>query len=266
MAYCDIRGCKYYYRIEGQGEPLVMIRGLGSNSDHWYAQLPALRRQYRILLFDNPGIARTADQEGSYSISSMAEDVIALMDEVGFETAHIVSLSMGGMIAQEIAINHPERVKGLVLGVTHCGGEKQVRPSEAVMKIFAAMIQEGTEKAKMAAGAALFAPETLKSHPEIAVRYTEISLRNPVPATILIKQMEAIQGFDAWDRLSRITAPTLVLTADQDVLIPPENSEILAERIPNAELVIIQGAGHQVFVEQADASNDAILAFLKKCS
>ncbi len=265
MAYRDINGCNYYYDIVGQGEPLVMIRGLGSNSDHWYPQLPFLSNHYRVLVFDNRGIARTSDMEGPYSIRGMAEDTVGLMDAVGFEKAHILSLSMGGMVAQEIAINYPQRVKGLILCVTHCGGRKQVPPAEEVANIFAAMIQEGSDEAKRAAAAVLFAPETLEKRPEVAAQYAEVSLRQPVPAEILTKQRNAVQEFNAWDRLSQITAPTLVLGAEQDILVPPKNSEILAERIPNAELVIVKGGGHQVLIEQADACNQAVLSFLKKC-
>jgi pimeloyl-ACP methyl ester carboxylesterase len=264
MAYSDINGCKYYYEMVGQGEPLVMIRGLGSNADHWYPQLPVLSKHYQVLVFDNRGIARTSDVEGPYSIRGMAEDTIGLMDAAGFEKAHILSLSMGGMIAQEIALTYPQRVKGLILCVTHCGGGKQVPPTEEISNIFNAMIQEGTDEAKMAASAVLFAPETLEKRPELAAQYAEVSLRQPVPAEILTKQLNAAQDFDTWDRLPQITAPTLLLGADQDVLIPLENSEILAGRIPNAELVIVKGGGHQVLIEQADACNQAILNFLKK--
>lgn len=265
MAYCDINGCNYYYEMVGQGEPLVMIRGLGSNSDHWYLQLPVLNKHYRVLVFDNRGIAKTSDVDGPYSIRGMAEDTIGLMDAVGFEKAHIFSLSMGGMIAQEIALSYPQRVKGLILCVTHCGGVKQVPPAEEITNIFNAMIQEGTDEAKRAAAAVLFAPETLEKRPELAVQYAEISLRQPVPAEMLTKQRNAVQEFDAWDRLPQITASTLVLGAEQDVLIPPENSKILADRIPNAELVIVKGGGHQILIEQADACNQAVLSFLKKC-
>jgi pimeloyl-ACP methyl ester carboxylesterase len=263
MSYCNINGCEYYYEIVGQGDPLIMTRGLGSNSDHWYPQLPALSKHYRALIFDNRGIARTSDMDGPYSIREMAEDIIGLMDRVGFAKAHIFGLSMGGMIAQEIALNYPKRANKLILCVTHCGGEKQVTPAEKITNIFSTMIQEGTEEAKIAATAILFAPETLEKRPELAVQYAEVSLRQPVPAEILIKQMNAVREFYTWDRLPQITAPTLVLGAEQDVLIPPENSRILAERIPNAELVIVKGGGHQILIEQADACNQAILNFLK---
>ena len=265
MAYCDVNGCNYYYEIIGQGEPLVMIRGLGSNADHWYPQLPVLSKHYRVLVFDNRGIARTSDMDGPYSIRGMADDTVGLMDAVGFEKAHILGLSMGGMIAQEIALNYPQRVKGLILGVTHCGGEKQVPPTEEITNIFNAMIQEGTDEAKRAAAAVLFAPETLEKRPELAAQYAEVSLRQPVPAEILTKQRNAVQEFNTWDRLPQITAPTLILGADQDVLIPSENSKILAERIPNAELVIVKGGGHQILIEQSDACNQAVLSFLEKC-
>ena len=266
MPYSDINRCTYYYETIGEGEPLVMIRGLGSNSDHWYPQVPVLSKHYRMLVFDNRGIARSSDVEGPYSILGMAADIIGLMVRAGIEKAHILGVSMWGMIAQEIALNYPERVKGLVLCVTHCGGTRQVPPGEEISGIFSKMIQEGTDEAKNAAAAVLFTPETLEQRLELAVQYAEVSLKHPVPADILTKQMNAVREFDAWDRLPQITAPTLVLGADQDFLIPPENAKILADRIPKAELVIVKGGGHQVLIEQPETCNQTVLNFLKKCS
>jgi len=266
MSYCEVNGCKLYYEIIGEGEPLVMIRGLSSNLDHWYPQIPALSKEYRILMFDNRGIARSADSDGPYSIMGMVQDTIALMDQVGFQQAHIVSLSMGGMIAQELALNYPERVKSLVLAVTHCGGEKQAKATEKMTKIFKDMVYSPTDEVKAAAGPALFAPETLEKRLELVLKYAEVSQKHNVSAEILIKQWEAVGDFDAWDRLPLISAPTLVLGADEDALIPPENSKILADRIPHAQLKIVKQGGHMVLVEQADECNEIILQFLRSLS
>ncbi len=261
MPYANVDGCNYYYEITGDGAPLVMIRGLGSNLDHWYPQIPALKKRFRVLTFDNPGIARTKDVITPYSILKMAQNIAGLMDVVGIEKAHVLGLSMGGMIAQELALNFPERIQRLILCVTHCGKSHSIPSSDKVNQLFSAMVNEGTNEAKTAASAVMFAPETLKNRPETAGEYAKVSMEYPAATDILIKQSQAIQEFDSWERLPEITALTLALGADKDVLIPPGNLNILAERIPNAKLCIIKGGGHQVLVEQADACNAAITDF-----
>jgi 3-oxoadipate enol-lactonase len=253
-----------YYETFGEGYPLVLIRGLGSNADHWYEQTPVLSKEYRVVVFDNRGVARSSDPGGELSILMMAQDVLGLLDHLKIERAHVFGLSMGGMIAQELAIHYPERVSGLILASTHCGGRHQITASEEVRSVLMDMIHTASDESKLKAAACLFYKETLEKRPEVARRYSEISLKRPVSAKTLSKQWEAILKHDAFDRLPRIKAPTLVLTGDADVLIPPENSKILAERIPGAELKIISGGGHQVLVEQPEACNAAVLDFLRK--
>jgi 3-oxoadipate enol-lactonase len=253
-----------YYEIFGQGYPLVLIRGLGSNSDHWYEQTPVFSREYRVIVFDNRGAGRSSDPGGAFSILMMAQDVIGLLDELKIDRTHVFGLSMGGMIAQELAIRYPGRVNGLVLACTHCGGPHQISASAEVGSIFMEMIQTASDESKSRAATCLFHKETLEKRPEVARRYAEISLKWPVTANTLTKQWEAIAKHDAFERLPHIKSPTLVLTGDGDVLIPPENSKILAERIPGAELKIIPGGGHQVLVEQPAPCNAAILEFLRK--
>ncbi|MBU1194538.1 MAG: alpha/beta hydrolase [Proteobacteria bacterium] len=262
MPYADIDGCNYYYEVTGNGDPLVMIRGLGSNLDHWYPQIQALTQHFRVMAFDNPGIARTKDVIKPYSILKMAQNIPKLMDVAGIEKAHVFGLSMGGMIAQELALNFPERIQRLILCVTHCGKSHSISPSDKVNQLFAAMIKEGTDEARAAAAAVMFAQETLENNPETAAEYAGISMKYPVSTEILVKQSQAIQEFDTWERLTDITPPTLVLGADKDVLIPPENLNILADRIPNAKLHFIKGGGHQVMIEQPDDCNTAIIDFL----
>ncbi len=265
MPHRQSDGLNIYYEVHGQGTPLVMIRGLGSNADHWYAQTAALAQYFKVIIFDNRGIARTDDPGGDYTVPAMAADTVGLMDALELEKTYVMGLSMGGMIAQELAINCPERVKGLVLVCTHCGGHARIESSAEIADLFKGMILENTPEAKVKAATTLFDRHTLINSPEIPAYYSEVSLKNPAKTEILIKQWHAVSQHDTFDRLQRITAPTLVVTGDEDLLIPPGNSRILAERIPNAELKVIPHAGHQVLIEQAAACNEAILDFLKRC-
>jgi len=255
---------RVYYESHGTDEPLVLIRGFSSNADHWYAQVPDLSRHYRVVVFDNRGIARSSDPGGPFSIQDMAEDTIGLMDALHIGQAHVLGLSMGGMIAQEMAIAHPQRVKGLILAVTHCGGVHQVKPAAEVMEAFQRLLEEGSEEARVQAFAYFFAPETMKNCPQVVQEYVAVSMKNRVGLEILRRQWDAVQRHDAYDRLHRIEANTLVLTGALDELIPPENSKILAERIPRAELRVIPGGGHQVLIERPPACNRAMIDFLAR--
>ncbi|MDA8140195.1 MAG: alpha/beta hydrolase [Desulfobacteraceae bacterium] len=252
-----------YYESHGQGHPLILIRGLGSNADHWYPQVPDLSAHFRVIVFDNRGIGRSSDPGDEFSIRDMAEDTIALMDAIGIEQAHVLGVSMGGMIAQEIAINHPSRVKNLILVVTHCGGEAQVKAEKSIAQLVEEMVTVGTPESKFKALPAFFDARTLQTNIECAQKYGAVSLKYPADARILSRQWQAVRGHDAFDRLPSIQAPTLVLGSPGDVLIPPGNSEILARHIPSARLVMIPGGGHQILIEQPQACNQAVIEFLK---
>jgi pimeloyl-ACP methyl ester carboxylesterase len=253
---------KLYYESHGQGDPLILIRGLGSNADHWYAQVPDLSALWRVIVFDNRGIARSGDPGGDFSIRDMVEDTAALMDGLGIEQAHVLGLSMGGMIAQELAIAHPGRVRSLILVVTHCGGRHAISPAAEVTEIMQRMIAENSDEARLAALPVFFGPRTLKDFPEVIEKYAEISMNHPAGAGILSRQIKAISGHDTYDRLPKITSPALVMTGAQDVLIPPENSKILAERIAGAQLRVIAHGGHQVLIEEPRECNSLIIDFL----
>lgn len=252
----------FYYETHGQGPPLLMIRGLGSNADHWYSQVPALAERYQVITFDNRGIGRSSDPGGPSSVAMMADDTLGLMDALGLERPHLFGLSMGGMIAQELAVGHPDRIESLILACTHAGGENQVRPEPWVLDLFLEMVRVGSPEARAAAAPTLFDPANLAQRPELARAYAEVSLKHPAGPEILMKQWEAVQGHNAYERLSLIQCPTLVLTGDADVLIPPGNSEILARQIRGARLAVVPGGGHQILVEQADACNRIVLEFL----
>jgi 3-oxoadipate enol-lactonase len=255
---------KLYYESHGEGEPLILIRGLGSNADHWYAQVPDLSAHWRVIVFDNRGIARSGDPGGPFSINDMAEDTVALMEGLGIAQAHVLGLSMGGMIAQELAIAHPRRVRALLLVVTHCGGRHAVSPAKEVTGTIQRVAAENSDEARLAALPVFFAPRTLSEQPRVIQEYAEVSMKYPASPEILARQMKAISQHDVYDRLPQIASPTLVMTGADDVLIPPENSNILADRIPGAQLHVIPDCGHQVLIEAPRACNRVIIDFLQQ--
>jgi pimeloyl-ACP methyl ester carboxylesterase len=170
---------------------------------------------------------------------------------------------MGGMIAQVMALRYPERVLGLILGCTHCGGDRAVRPSEEVLEIFRSYIMTGSQEAAQAAARCLFAQETLRKRPEVVQRYQDVTRRFPPDPRMLIHQIEAVQGHDTWAELPGLKVPTLVLAGTEDALVPPENATILCERIPHARMKQITGGGHQFLVERPEAFNRAVMEFLQ---
>ena len=266
MPVAEIGDLSLYYEIIGQGEPLVMIRGVGSNVDHWYDQVPALSQKFRLLVFDNRGIARSSDPGGPFSIGDMAADTIALMDAVGIKKAHVLGYSMGGMVAQEMALNHPQKIAGLILVATDCGISQRIKAQPEASKLFSEMIRLGTDEAKLAAAHCLFAKQTFDDNPQVIQRYADVSQRFPASQKMLARQWAAVAQHDACDRLAHIVSPTLASTGSEDVLIPPQNAALLAQKIPDAQMVSIDGGGHLFIIEQSQQFNTAVINFLEGLS
>ncbi len=263
MPKVNVRGINLYYEVHGSGYPLILIRGLSSNADHWYCQLPAFSPHFSVVVFDNRGIARSDAPDEPFTISTLADDTALLMNALGIAKAHILGISMGGMIAQEIALKYGHMVNGLILACTHCGGLHVVQPASDTLKDFSEFLFTRTPEAAPKAIKALFSDRTIQQNPEVIRVYGEFSTRFPPASQILKRQIDAIQQHDAWENLNRIQNPTLVIVGSEDALIPPENSRILAERIPHARLQVIEKVGHQLFIEEPDACNGAVLDFLR---
>ena len=262
MPKAMVQGINLYYEVNGSGYPLVLIRGLASNADHWYCQVPAFSSHFSVMTFDNRGIGRSDVPDSPFTISTMADDTVGLMDVLGISRAHVLGISMGGMIVQEIALKYPQRVNGLILACTHCGGKKAVPADPAVVQNLVASLFSGTEEALQKGFRSLFTERTIQEAPGIVQRYGEVSKRFPAAAPVLVNQLKLGQRFDTWEDLVNIQNPTLVIVGKEDILIPPENSKILAERIPNARLRILERGGHQFLIEDPEAFNNAVLEFL----
>ncbi len=266
MPRIKIDGISIHYEIHGEGFPLILIRGFGSNADHWYCQVPAFSKRFRTVVFDNRGIGRSDKPGGLYSIADMSEDTVGLMDALNIECAHVLGISMGGMIAQEVALRNPSRVNGLVLACTHCGGSHTIRSRKETAEIFSRFASTGSPEDGTKMAGCLFTQKTIRERPEIVSRYREVSSRFPVEPDVLSRQLQAIYGHETWKRLHEIKNPTLIITGGDDVLIPPENSRTLAERISGAKLEVISGCGHQLILEEDEVFNNRVIEFLTAVS
>ncbi len=251
-----------YYETHGSGDPLILIMGLGSTHHWWKWQLPELKDRYQVILFDNRGVGQTDRPQKQWTVTDMADDAVALLDYLKIDSAHVMGASMGGMISQHIALEHPERVRKLILAcTTPAMGFKPPAP-EVAAKL---MPRPGTSREQIARESLdiLFVPEFIRNETKTVAEVLEVSLAHPPPVRGLMNQINAVMNHDTRHRLKDVFHETLVITGTDDVLIPPEHSNLLAELIPNAELVKIPKSGHGFFVEAAQEANRHVLEFLK---
>ncbi len=249
------------YELSGkEGASLVVLsHSLGSSLDMWEPQMDALRMHYRVLRYDTRGHGDTQAPGGFYSFDLLAEDAIALMDALHVEKAHWVGLSMGGMIGQAVALNHPDRLASLAL----CDTAAALPPD--AQSVWTERIRTAREKglAHLVDGTMerWFTGPFLSLNPPELRRIREIFLNTPVDG--FIGCSEAIRGLDHLEKLHEIVTPTLILVGSEDQGTPVSTSEAMKARIRNARLYVIPSASHLSNIEQADIFNRELLAFLK---
>ena len=263
MAIAHVNDIDIYFEIHGSGPPLILIMGLRRNAEWWYLQVPELSEHFTIIAFDNRGAGRSDKPEMDYSIRLFADDTAGLMDFLRISRAHILGISMGGYIAQELAINYPEKVNGLVLGCTSCGGHRAVIMSEERMEKFKANEGLTPEQILRKDMDLYFSERFIREHPERIEEFVNISLRYYQPADAFFRQFNACLKHDTVDRVSEISSPTLIMTGDDDLLVPSENSLILKELIPKADLELFAGCRHCFFMEEYATLNRSVVRFLQ---
>lgn len=255
-----------HYETYGQGEPLVLIMGLGGGSSLWWRQVDFFSPEYRVVVYDSRGVGRTDKPDTPYSMDMLVGDAAGLLERLGIASAHIYGVSMGGMVAQELALRYPELVSSLVLGATTCGGGHAAMPSqETLQKLFGIMTLSPEEAVKVATSVT-FSPTFIERHPDKINDWLIKGAESPPSPMGFKRQAEAAAGFDTYDRLPQIRVPTLILAGTADQLIPSDNSRILASRIPNAKLVLFEGAGHGYLWEAEEEANRTVHDFLRKHS
>ena len=271
MPKSKINDIEMYYEVHGptclpaaQADPLLLIMGLGANATAWEMQLPAFEREYRVIAFDNRGSGRTDKPKSPYTMPQMADDAAALLDHLGVASAHVFGMSMGGMIAQELALRHPQRVRALVLGGTMAGGPNAVMAGPQLIQQWVSTSLLPLEQAIENGLRFLYSEQFIERNRErLVARALELAHLQP-PLYAIQRQVMAVVGFNTYQRLADINVPTLVISGTDDKVVPPENSRILAERIPGAESVELEGAGHGFLVEKAAETNSAVLSFLRR--
>ncbi len=250
-----------YYELHGQGEPLLLIRGLGSTCDGFKAQVEGLSPHFRVISFDNRCVGRSDQPQEPFTIADMADDTAALLDALGVASAHVFGVSLGGMVAQELALRHPARVRRLVLACTHAGPHTAARSPEWAVRLFNESRDMPRSDALKHSVRLLFARKTIDERPELIEQTLAVMANNNQPKSSYLLQLGAVMQHDTFVRLAQITHPTLVLTGTEDTLVDPDNSRLIAERIPGARLLEFEETGHVFFTEKAAEVNRALVDF-----
>jgi len=257
-------GTRIHYEVTGKSgaTPVLMIQGLGASKNAWNLQRIAMATRFRIISFDNRGAGRSDKPTEPFTLEQMADDALAVLDAAGIETAHVVGASMGGVISQVVAVKFPHRVRSLTLVCTACRNHpwrQELLQSWAKTAVDKGMIEVGKEAAQWVMSPRSFrrlVPAFTWMGPLAALR----------PRHSFVSQIDAILNTreDLVDQLSTITAPTMVIVGNQDILTPRGDSEEIAERIPNAELVVISGAAHGLMMEHSSTFNRILIEFLQR--
>jgi len=263
MSKVLVNGVRLYYEIHGAGEPLLLIEGLGYASWSWFRQVEKLSDAYRVVSFDNRGVGQSDKPDIPYSIDVMADDVARLLESLGIEKAHILGVSMGGYIAQKLAINYPQKVKSLVLGCTAFGGPQSIPLTEEALQSMLKVEGLNAEEVIRQGFKAAISPKFIKAYPDVVDQLVTWRLENPTPRYAWDRQFAAARAFNVESQLNKIKASTLVITGSDDIVVPPQNSSLLADRISGAQLVIIPGGGHLFFIEKSEEFNRTVLEFLE---
>ena len=254
---------KIAWERHGAGDPVLLIHGLGYARWGWEPVLPRLAERFDVLLFDNRGIGESDAPSGPYTAAELAADAVQVLDEADVDRAHVVGTSLGGMVAQELVLAHPERVDRLVLACTTPGGPRAHPMPDVTVRLL-------TEAAGLEPAVALrrfvenaLAPATLAERPELVERIMEHRLRTAQAPAAWAAQAAAGASFDAHDRLGGLRTPVLVQHGGEDVVVDPRNGELLAELLAGARLERFEGCGHLFFWEQPDRFVSSVAAFLE---
>jgi len=243
---------------------LVLVMGLGGWSGDWGSYFPAqLAKEHRVVLFDNRGTGTSSRSPGPYSLEQFARDTLAIVDQVAGGRAHLLGVSMGGMIAQLVALEHPRHVEKLVLVSTHCGGPRAALPLPHLLPALFPTPGTPAHAIIRTRLAAIAAPGWAEKNPELLEERVRSGLHAPTPVRTYRAQLEAIIKSDRYERLDEIDAPTLVVHGDADALVPYANGELLARRIPGARLHTLRGVGHLPMWEAPDETARVVVDFLR---
>jgi 3-oxoadipate enol-lactonase len=255
MPQAAVDGISLFYERRGSGERLLLIQGMSGTHLAWGdAFLAGLGDDLDVVAYDHRGVGESTPQADAFTIAQLADDAAALLDALGWGTAHVVGISMGGMVAQELALRHPRRIRTLTLGCTYPGGAEAQLADPALIQELAGALLSGDRELALRTGfkANLSAAHVADEAHWAPFRAMATAL--PVAVPVIMLQMQAVMGHDTSARLGSIEAPTLVVHGTEDQMLPVVNGELIALLIPHARLELLDGVGHMFWWEEPERS------------
>ena len=268
MPIIQVNDIKMNYELHGEGFPLVMIMGLGAPMSWWDPTLiEDISKKYKVLIFDNRGVGQTDKPDMKYSIKLMADDAVGLMNELGIERAHVLGISMGGMIAQELVLNYPEKVEKLVLCSTHSSMKTSLkigaRVLKPILKLYFKSRFKNVEKRGNYLVKVLFSKEFVKENPDFIEKAKERLLQNPTEFENYWRQLNAVLKHDTRKRLKNMERkPVLIMHGKQDALVNYKGSLLLVDLIPYPRLALFNNSAHSLFSQETEEVLNTLLNFL----
>lgn len=247
-----------YYERRGMGEPLLLIMGMAGHHNTWGEPfLAQLAESFDVVTFDNRGIGESTDIPGDFSVVDLANDAVALLEHLGWESAHVMGISLGGMIAQELVLDVPNMVRTLAIGCSYCGGEGSTLAAPGPMQMFEAMSSGDPEQA-VRAGYLANLSATYTADESHYAPFHDNALSIAVPVEVVLRQAQAGFVHDTSARLPSIATPTLVIHGTDDQMLSYSNSEMIASLISDAKLLTLDGVGHLFWWERTEETVAAL--------
>jgi 3-oxoadipate enol-lactonase len=258
MPFAENATIKLHWESFGEGPAVLLIAGQGMTVDGWWSTIPVLARSFRVIAFDNRDTGRSSRVQWPYSVAQMAHDAVAVLDAAGERSAHLYGISLGSLVAQEVALRYADRVQALVLGSSSAGGFAAYKPAGAsfAQTFLVRAGAMGPEEAQWAAVPYAYGEKTRRYRAERIGADIAHRLKSPPEPLAYLHQAAAVATHDAYERLNQISAPTLVVHGEQDVFIPPANALVLAERIPGAQLKLWPDAAHMYIIDEPQADQE----------
>lgn len=267
MPTTKVNDINIYYEDSGSGEALVLISGLGYPLWQWHKMVPFMSEHFRVITFDNRGVGKTDKPAGSYTAQMLAADTSGLMDALGIEKASILGHSMGGFIAQAMALDFPEKINKLILCSTNFGGPRHVPITAEAWAVLSDVTSDPLTRFKNGLVVST-SPGWAEAHPDMVQTWVDWRIANPLDLVGYQSQMAIGLGLISEEaafenQLTKVKTPTLVLFGENDKVVPPANADLLVSKLPNARKVILPDAGHFFPIEVPEAASRAVIDFIK---
>jgi pimeloyl-ACP methyl ester carboxylesterase len=255
MPHLEVAGRRLHYLRRGSGEPLLLIQGMSGTHIAWGEPfLSELERDFDVIVYDHRGIGYSDAVDEPFTLAELASDAAALLTALDIDTTHVMGISMGGMVAQELALDHPQRVRTLTLGCTYCGGPNARLTAEEVVARLGEAMMSGDRERIVRVGWEVNLSQRFRADAGRFDAFRAMALGVPAPLPVIMLQMRAIAGHDTSARLPSISAPTLVVHGTEDQMLDAANGILIASLIPGARLELIEGAGHLFWWEEPERS------------